>query len=129
MKVGIGLPIPGTKPDVVLEWARTADAGPFSSQNRSRDEGLPRSRRTTRASPKARGRAPSAALTTNAAKAPIQAAAASVEINAPEHIAASAPPEYLVTREHFQVGSASPHLPVGTVKTSPDRRHSRKRTH
>ena len=33
MKVGIGLPgnIPGTKGDFILEWARQADAGPFSS--------------------------------------------------------------------------------------------------
>lgn len=33
MKVGITLPgmIPGTSPDTVLEWARRADAGPFSS--------------------------------------------------------------------------------------------------
>jgi alkanesulfonate monooxygenase SsuD/methylene tetrahydromethanopterin reductase-like flavin-dependent oxidoreductase (luciferase family) len=33
MKVGIGLPttIPGAGPDLVLEWARAADAGPFSS--------------------------------------------------------------------------------------------------
>ena len=33
MKVGIGLPgnIPGTKGDIILEWARRADAGPFSS--------------------------------------------------------------------------------------------------
>lgn len=33
MKVGIGLPttIPGVQPDLVLEWARAADEGPFSS--------------------------------------------------------------------------------------------------
>ena len=33
MKVGITLPgmIPGTTPDTVLDWARRADAGPFSS--------------------------------------------------------------------------------------------------
>ncbi len=33
MKVGIGLPanIPGAKADVILEWARKADTGPFSS--------------------------------------------------------------------------------------------------
>lgn len=33
MKVGIGLPtsIPGARPDLVLEWARAADAGPLSS--------------------------------------------------------------------------------------------------
>ena len=33
MKVGIGLPgnVPGTKGDIILEWARRADAGPFSS--------------------------------------------------------------------------------------------------
>ena len=33
MKVGIGLPgnVPGTKGDLILEWARRADAGPFSS--------------------------------------------------------------------------------------------------
>ena len=33
MKVGIGLPgnVPGTKGDTILEWARRADAGPFSS--------------------------------------------------------------------------------------------------
>ena len=33
MKVGIGLPanIPGAKADLVLEWAKSADAGPFSS--------------------------------------------------------------------------------------------------
>ena len=33
MKVGIGLPgnIPGTKGDLILEWARRADDGPFSS--------------------------------------------------------------------------------------------------
>jgi alkanesulfonate monooxygenase SsuD/methylene tetrahydromethanopterin reductase-like flavin-dependent oxidoreductase (luciferase family) len=33
MKVGIGLPktIPGAGPDLVLDWARAADAGPFSS--------------------------------------------------------------------------------------------------
>ncbi len=33
MKIGIGLPasIPGVSPDVVLEWARQADSGPFSS--------------------------------------------------------------------------------------------------
>ena len=33
MKVGIGLPgnVPGTKGDFILEWARRADAGPFSS--------------------------------------------------------------------------------------------------
>ena len=33
MKVGIGLPgnVPGTKGEVILEWARRADAGPFSS--------------------------------------------------------------------------------------------------
>ena len=33
MKVGIGLPgnVPGTKGDVILEWARRADAGPFST--------------------------------------------------------------------------------------------------
>ncbi len=33
MKVGIGLPgnIPGTKGEFILEWARRADAGPFSS--------------------------------------------------------------------------------------------------
>lgn len=33
MKIGIGLPstIPGANPDLVLEWARRADAGPFSS--------------------------------------------------------------------------------------------------
>ncbi len=32
MKVGIGLPgnIPGTKGETILEWARRADAGPFS---------------------------------------------------------------------------------------------------
>ncbi|CAN5665881.1 LLM class flavin-dependent oxidoreductase [soil metagenome] len=32
MKVGIGLPttIPGAGPDLVLDWARAADAGPFS---------------------------------------------------------------------------------------------------
>ena len=33
MKVGIGLPgnIPGTKGDFILDWARKADEGPFSS--------------------------------------------------------------------------------------------------
>ena len=33
MKVGIGLPgnVPGTKGEFILEWARRADAGPFSS--------------------------------------------------------------------------------------------------
>lgn len=33
MRVGIGLPaaIPGTSGDLILEWARRADAGPFSS--------------------------------------------------------------------------------------------------
>ncbi|HEY7876529.1 MAG TPA: LLM class flavin-dependent oxidoreductase [Actinomycetota bacterium] len=33
MNVGVGLPscVPGTPPSVVLEWARRADAGPFSS--------------------------------------------------------------------------------------------------
>ncbi len=33
MKVGIGLPgnVPGTRGDIILEWARRADAGPFSS--------------------------------------------------------------------------------------------------
>lgn len=33
MKVGIGLPgnVPGTKGEVILEWARKADEGPFSS--------------------------------------------------------------------------------------------------
>lgn len=33
MKIGIGLPaaIPGVKGDIILEWARRADAGPFSS--------------------------------------------------------------------------------------------------
>ena len=33
MKIGIGLPatIPGVKSDLILEWARKADAGPFSS--------------------------------------------------------------------------------------------------
>ncbi len=33
MKIGIGLPgnVPGTKGDFILEWARLADAGPFSS--------------------------------------------------------------------------------------------------
>ncbi len=33
MKIGIGLPstIPGTRPELILEWARIADAGPFSS--------------------------------------------------------------------------------------------------
>ena len=33
MKIGIGLPgnVPGTSGDVILEWARQADAGPFSS--------------------------------------------------------------------------------------------------
>ena len=33
MKVGIGLPgnVPGTKGDFIMEWARQADAGPFSS--------------------------------------------------------------------------------------------------
>ncbi len=33
MKVGIGLPgnVPGAKGDTILEWARRADAGPFSS--------------------------------------------------------------------------------------------------
>ena len=33
MKIGIGLPgnVPGTKGDFILEWARRADAGPFSS--------------------------------------------------------------------------------------------------
>ena len=33
MKVGIGLPgnVPGTKGDFILEWARRADVGPFSS--------------------------------------------------------------------------------------------------
>ena len=33
MDIGIGLPgaIPGAKADVILEWARRADAGPFSS--------------------------------------------------------------------------------------------------
>ncbi|HEU5438023.1 MAG TPA: LLM class flavin-dependent oxidoreductase [Ktedonobacterales bacterium] len=33
MQVGVGLPttIPGTRGDVVLDWARRADAGPFSS--------------------------------------------------------------------------------------------------
>lgn len=33
MKVGIGLPgnVPGTKGDMILEWARRADEGPFSS--------------------------------------------------------------------------------------------------
>ncbi|MCH2503809.1 MAG: LLM class flavin-dependent oxidoreductase, partial [Dehalococcoidia bacterium] len=32
MKIGIGLPvnIPGVSRDVVLEWARQADSGPFS---------------------------------------------------------------------------------------------------
>ncbi|MGH2617478.1 MAG: LLM class flavin-dependent oxidoreductase, partial [Thermomicrobiales bacterium] len=35
MDIGIGLPaaIPGTKADDILEWARRADAGPFSSLN------------------------------------------------------------------------------------------------
>ena len=33
MKIGIGLPanIPGVSRDSVLEWARKADTGPFSS--------------------------------------------------------------------------------------------------
>ena len=33
MKIGIGLPgaIPGTSPDALLEWARRADQGPFST--------------------------------------------------------------------------------------------------
>ena len=33
MKIGIGLPgnVPGTKGDFILEWARRADTGPFSS--------------------------------------------------------------------------------------------------
>ena len=33
MKIGIGLPgnVPGAKGDIILEWARRADAGPFSS--------------------------------------------------------------------------------------------------
>ena len=33
MKIGIGLPanIPGVSRDSVLEWARKADSGPFSS--------------------------------------------------------------------------------------------------
>jgi len=33
MKIGIGLPgnVPGVKGDSILEWARRADAGPFSS--------------------------------------------------------------------------------------------------
>ena len=33
MQVGVGLPnaVPGTAPDVLVEWARRADAGPFSS--------------------------------------------------------------------------------------------------
>ena len=33
MKIGIGLPanIPGVSRDSVLEWARQADSGPFSS--------------------------------------------------------------------------------------------------
>ena len=33
MKIGIGLPgnVPGAKGDLILEWARRADAGPFSS--------------------------------------------------------------------------------------------------
>ena len=33
MKIGIGLPasMPGVSGDVVLAWARQADAGPFSS--------------------------------------------------------------------------------------------------
>jgi alkanesulfonate monooxygenase SsuD/methylene tetrahydromethanopterin reductase-like flavin-dependent oxidoreductase (luciferase family) len=33
VKIGIGLPgnVPGTKGDFILEWARRADAGPFSS--------------------------------------------------------------------------------------------------
>ncbi len=33
MKVGIGLPgnVPGTKGEIILEWARRADEGPFSS--------------------------------------------------------------------------------------------------
>ena len=33
MKIGIGLPgnVPGTKGETILEWARQADAGPFSS--------------------------------------------------------------------------------------------------
>ena len=33
MKIGIGLPgnVPGARGDVILEWARRADAGPFSS--------------------------------------------------------------------------------------------------
>src|SRR5437868_13331950 len=33
MRVGVGLPtgIPGTDGQLVLEWARRADAGPFSS--------------------------------------------------------------------------------------------------
>lgn len=33
MKIGIGLPgnVPGTKGETILEWARRADAGPFSS--------------------------------------------------------------------------------------------------
>lgn len=33
MQVGIGLPttIPGTQPSLILDWAREADAGPFSS--------------------------------------------------------------------------------------------------
>ena len=34
MKIGVGLPasIPGVSSDVVLEWARQADSGPFSSE-------------------------------------------------------------------------------------------------
>ena len=33
MRVGVGLPstVPGARPDLVLEWARRADAGPFAS--------------------------------------------------------------------------------------------------
>ena len=33
MKIGIGLPasIPGVRGELILEWARMADAGPFSS--------------------------------------------------------------------------------------------------
>lgn len=33
MKIGIGLPatIPGVKPELVLEWARKSNEGPFST--------------------------------------------------------------------------------------------------
>lgn len=44
MQVGVGLPnaVPGTKPDTLVEWARRADDGPFSSVgvvDRTRYEG------------------------------------------------------------------------------------------